>query len=167
MCYIKDIKNEKRNNLKNNINNLEKFSQNIDEALNKIKELYEGINKEKEELKLKIQKIFTKIRNAINEREDNLLFEVDQQFDNKYFKEDLIKDIEKLPAKIKLSLEKGNKLNNEWDDENKLNLIINDCINIENNIKNINIIFDNIKNAMKLNQKLYFTQKMKMKLIHL
>ena len=43
------------------------------------------INEEKEELKLKIQKIFTKIRNVINEREEKLLIEVDNQFNEIYF----------------------------------------------------------------------------------
>jgi len=46
-----------------------------------------------------------------------------------------------MPNEIKLNLEKGKKLNEEWDN-NKINLNskINDCINIENNIKNINEI---------------------------
>ena len=110
VCYIKDIKDEKKNSLKNNIKNLEELSKNIDEAINKIKALYETINSQKEELKLKIQKIFTNIRNAINEKEDDLLLEVDKQFDNAFFKEGMIKKIEKLPNKIKESLEKGNKL---------------------------------------------------------
>ena len=32
-----------------------------------------------------------------------------------------------------------------WNNENKLSLLINDCINIENNVKNINRINENIK----------------------
>jgi len=159
VCYLKDIKNEKRNNLKKNINNLEELSKNIDEPINKIKVLYETINNQKEELKLKIQKIFTNIRNAINEREDKLLLEIDKQFDNIYFKEEMIKTIEKLPNKIKKSLDRGNKLDKEWDDENKLILIINDCINIENNIKDINIIFDNIKKCSDIKSKIIFYPK--------
>ena len=51
---------------------LEELSNNINESINKIKIIYEKINKEKEELKLKIQKIFTNIRNEINNREDQL-----------------------------------------------------------------------------------------------
>ena len=38
-----------------------------------------------------------------------------------------------------MSLEKGKNIENEWNDENKLNSLINDCITIENNIKEINI----------------------------
>ena len=36
-------------------------------------------------------------------------------------------------------------MDNEWNDNNKLSSIINNCINIEDNIKNINIINENIK----------------------
>ena len=54
--------------------------------------------------------------------------------------EDIIKDNEKLPNKIKLS-EKGKIINEKWnEDNNQINSLINDYINIENNIKEINII---------------------------
>ena len=56
---------------------LEDLSNNINESINKIKIIYEKINKEKEELKLKIQKIFTNIRNEINNREDKLLIDIE------------------------------------------------------------------------------------------
>ena len=45
--------------------------------------------------------------------------------------------MKKIPNLIKLFLEKGKLLNNEWNDDNKLIERINDCLNIENNIKNI------------------------------
>ena len=93
---------------------------------------------------MKIQSIFTKLRNALNEKEDKLLLDIDEYYNNIYFKEDLIKKCEKLPNKIKKSIEKGKIIDKEWNDNN-LNSLINDCINIENNIKEINIINDNIK----------------------
>ena len=37
-----------------------------------LKELFEKAEKDKEELKQKVQKAFTKIRTALNEREDKL-----------------------------------------------------------------------------------------------
>jgi len=65
--------------------------------------------------------------------------------------EDIIKKSEKLPNKIKISLEKGKIIDKEWnDDNNKLNSLINDCINIENNIIDINSINESIK-KLKLN----------------
>ena len=104
------------------------------------------MNKNKEELKLKIQAIFTKLRNVLNEREDKLLSDIDNEYDNIYFKEDIIKESEKLPNKIKKSIEKGKIIEKEWNDNN-LSSLINDCIIIENNINDINKINDNIKKS--------------------
>ena len=50
----------------------------FEQTINELKILFEAINKNKEEHKLKIQKIFTKIRNSLNDRENQLLFEVDK-----------------------------------------------------------------------------------------
>ena len=138
VCLIEEIKDEKKNKLNENIKYLEDFSEKIDNLINELKELFKKINESKEELKLKISNLFTKIRNTINEREDELLLELENIFDKSFFKEELIKNGEKIPDQIKIYKEKGKKLIKEWDDDNnKLNSRINDCINIENNIKNI------------------------------
>jgi len=144
VCLIKDIKDSKKNKLKENINNLEDLSNKFENSFNELKKVFEKINEGKEELKLKVQKIFTKIRNSLNEKEDKLLLEVDETYNKVYFNEDIIKDSEKLPNKIKISLEKGKLIDKEWNDDN-LNSLINDCINIENNIEEINKINENIK----------------------
>ena len=52
---------------------------------------------------------------------------------------------QKLPNKIKISLERGIKMDEEWNDNKKLCSLINDCINIENNIKDINNINESMK----------------------
>jgi len=145
VCIIEDIKEEKRNKLKDNIKYLEDLSNNLDNSIKELKILFDKIEEKKEELKLKIQNIFTKIRTVLNEREDELLLEVDNKFNNLSGNENIIKDSEKLPNKIKLSLEKGKLIDNEWNDNNKLCPIIYSCINIEDNIKKINIINDNIQ----------------------
>ena len=150
--FIKDIKNDKQNSLKENIKILEDLSKNFELAINDIKTLFEKIEKNKEELKIKIQKSFTEIRNCLNEKEEQLLSEIDEKFNENYFQEDLIKEGEKLPKKIKLSLEKGKKVDNEWNDNN-LSLMINNCIEIENNIKNINLINNNINKLNSINKK--------------
>ena len=72
-----------------------------------MKKIFQKINNSNEKLKLKISNIFTKIRNAINEREDELLLEVENIFNKTFFKEDIIKNGEKLPNQIKINLEKG------------------------------------------------------------
>ena len=151
ICILQDIKEEKKNKLKDNIKYLEDLSNNLDNSIKELKILFNKINENKEELKLRIQKIFTKIRNCLNEREDELLSEVDNKYKKIFCNEDIIKESEKLPNKIKLSLEKGKLINNEWSDNNKLSSTINDCLNIEDNIKNINLINNNITKC-KLNK---------------
>ena len=97
--HITKIKDEKRNKLKDNINILEGLSNQIEKSINEIKIIFEEINKSKEDLKLKVQEIFTKIRNILNEKEDQLLLDIDNKYDNKYFKEDLMKESERLQIK--------------------------------------------------------------------
>ena len=104
ICTIEDIKEEKKNKLKDNIKYLEDLSKNLNDSIKELKTIFDKIEERKEELKLKIQNIFTKIRTALNEREDELL-------------------------------------------------IINNCINIEDNIKIISLINDNIK-KYKMNEEI-------------
>ena len=72
-CFIKEIESEKKNKLKENIKNLEDLSNTLEQSINELKNIFEKINENKEEMKLKIQNIFTKIRNAVNNREEQLL----------------------------------------------------------------------------------------------
>ena len=55
-----------------------------------LKQLFENIGRDKENLKLEIQNLFTKIRAMLNDREDELLLEIDNIFKIKYFSEDII-----------------------------------------------------------------------------
>jgi len=147
ICKIEEIKDEKKNKLADNIKNLEELSNTINNSINELKEMIEKINKSKEEIKLKIAKVFTKIRNAINEREDEIILDIDKKYNNLGINEEIIRKSEKLPQKIKISLDNGKKLNDNWDNnEKKLNNKINDCINIENNIKNIIDIKKSVEN---------------------
>ena len=111
-----------KNKLKENIKCLEDISIDLKQKINELKIIFEKIDKNKEELKTNIQNIFTKIRNALNEREDKLLLEVDNKFNNIFINEDIIKQSEKLPNKIKISLEKGKEIQNNWNN-NKLILL--------------------------------------------
>ena len=72
VCIIEDIKEIKQKNLNENILNLEELSKTIEKSINILKEMFVKISEDKEELKLNAQKIFTNIRNAINEREDEI-----------------------------------------------------------------------------------------------
>ena len=92
VCFIKDIKEEKKKKLKENIHYLENLSITLDKSINDLKTIYKNINKNKEDIKIKIQKLFTKIRNILNKREDHLLLKVNQLFENFYFNKDIIKE---------------------------------------------------------------------------
>ena len=156
VCLLEEIKEEKKNKLKDNIKYLEDTYDKIESSKNELKKLFENINKKKEEIKLKISNVFTKIRNTINEIEDEILIEVENIFNKAYFKEDIIKESDKISEKMKIYIEKGKILEKEWDNDNsKLNSRINDCINIDNNIKNIIEINENIAkcNSQEINIK--------------
>lgn len=144
ICSIEDIQNEKMNKLNENIKTLEELSSNLQESIQEIKIIFEKNEKKKEEIKMEIQKVFTKLRNSLNDREDELLSDVDKSFDELFLNQNIIKESEKLPNKIKVSLEKGKLINNK--NNNNLNSLINDCLNIENNINDINKINQNMKN---------------------
>ena len=102
VCYIEEIEEEKKNKLKENIKYLKDFSNNMENSIKELKIIFEKINENKEELKTKIQKIFTKLRNELNNREDELLLEVDNMFEKEYCNENMIKDGEKLPNRINI-----------------------------------------------------------------
>ena len=154
VCYIEKIKDEKKNKLKENIKYLEDLQNVFNESIELLKKIFEEIEKDKESLKIKVQNIFTKIRNELNDRELQLLLEIDNLFISNYFGEDIIKKCEKLPKIIKKSLEKGKLIDKKWESTN-LYSNINDCINIENSIKNINII-NEIVNKCDMKNKIVF-----------
>ena len=125
ICLLEDIKEEKKNNLEKNVKTLEDLTNNLLESINKIKNIFEKLNEKKDELKLQIQNEFTELRNKLNEREDELIIELEKYFDKLYFNKDLVKKSEKLPNNIKKYLQNIKIIDKDWDDINKLGLIIN------------------------------------------
>ena len=144
VCLIENIKDEKKKILKESINNLKELQKGLEESIQELKLLFDKINNDKEELKIKIQKIFTKIRNCLNEREDALLLEIDNKFKSLFFDEEIIKKTEKLPNKIKNSLEKEEMINKILNESN-IKVLIHNCLNFENDIKEINELKENIQ----------------------
>ena len=146
ICFIKDIKEEKRDKLKQNLLYLE-YSSDLNDLIKKIKEAYEIISERKEKLKIKIQKLFTKIRNEINKREDQLLIKVEQVYNQYFFDKNLNKYIDKVVNQINVSINKGKILLDESNNDETTNLInvINACVSIENNMKELEIIKNNYK----------------------
>ena len=133
------------------------MSRDLDKSVDELKKMLDIISQDKEKLKQKIQKIFTKLRNTLNNREDDLLSQVDKCFKETYFDEEIIVQSEKLPKMINSSLEKGKKIVNGNNNIIKLNSLINDCLSIEENIKQIISLENAINKCKKISGlKIYF-----------
>ena len=78
--------------LKENLQVLEHLIIILENSIKELKTRFEKIEENKEELKIKIQKLFTNLRNILNEKEDKLLLEIDNKYN--YFL--LVKRLEKL-----------------------------------------------------------------------
>ena len=144
ICFIYDIKDNKKNNLDKSIKILEDLSNNINEIIDKSKGLIKKFNEDKEKLKYKIQLIITNLRNKINEREDEILSALDSEFNKLYPSEKEMKDFEKIPKKIENILSKKEDIDKKLNDSFLLNSYINDCLNIENEFKEINEKVDSL-----------------------
>ena len=116
----------------------------FDSLINKLNEAYKEITDKKENLKIRVQKFFTKIRNEINQREDQLLLIVEQVYEKYFFNKNFSKDIDKIKNKLNLSFNKELNILNEYDkDEINFISLINDCLIIEDCIKEINFLKEN------------------------
>ena len=144
ICFVKDITDERKNLLNQNIIYLKNNRTSFDSLINKLKQAYKEISDKKEKLKIRIQKFFTKIRNEINKREDQLLLIVEQVYENYFFNKNFSKDIDKIENKLNLSINKGMLVSNEYNNY-EINFIslFNDCILIEDCIKEINYLKEN------------------------
>ena len=152
ICPLKDIKEEKINKLKENIKILEDLSSNIKDSIKEMKEIIEKIEEDKDKLKLEIQNMFTKVRTLINNKEDEILLQIDNKYEELYSNKDYIVEIDKFPEKINKSLEQGKMIQSDAD-KYKLNSLINGCLSIENNILNINQINMSIKKFKSIQNK--------------
>ena len=134
---IEEIKEEKKKNLEQNLNELEILSNNIKERINLTRSFYDKVDKLKEDLKAKILKIITNLRNKLNEREDELTNEVDNIFSNIYPEEKLILNYEKIPKITNSLLNQRDSLDEKLKDTYLLNSYITECINIEKELNEI------------------------------
>lgn len=158
LCIIEDIKDKKKEVLNENIKVLEDLSKNLNNSISDLKKLFSKINEDKENLKKYIQIVFTQLRNKINKREDELLSKVDKEYNRIYFKEEFLKKSEILPVQVNKYLEKGKSIGKDWKDD-KLSLLINNCLDIEKSIKIINIMNKKIKKFNSQNIKVKFYER--------
>ena len=144
ICNIEEIIDEKKGKFNENIKTLKELSETVKLSIENLKNIFDCIVKNKEKIKLEIQNSFDVINEVLNNRENQLMLEVDNIYDDIFIKEDIFKEIEKLPENIKLALE-SNYVANENNNEENIISLVNNCINIENYIKDINIMNEKIK----------------------
>ena len=140
VCYIEKFEEEKKSKLTENIKSLEALLNTLNQTIDELKKETEKLKNNNEELKTCIKTKFIKLRKAINDKEIELMEIIDKRF-NKNFLERTMQKVENLPEKTKKLLEKVKSYEYNWKN-NKLNLLINDCINVENIIIEINRIND-------------------------
>ena len=78
----------------------------MQKIIDELKKTYDEINEKREEFKIKIQKVFTNIRNEINKKEDELLLDVDKKFNSFSINKDYLINFDKLPSKVKFFIGK-------------------------------------------------------------
>ena len=150
-CPFERIKEEKENKLDENIKFLEDLLSNIDLIIAELKINKLNLEENKENLKKKVLIIFTRLRNAINQREDEILNEIEEKFKS-FLQDELLNKSEKIKKNIRINLEKGKTTKNNWNNEINLKSLINDCIKIENNLCEISKVNETRKkvNSIKL-----------------
>ena len=76
-----------------------------------------------------------------------MLLEVDNVYNKFFIDDNIINKSDKLPNKIKSVLGKGKLIDEGRNNNMKLNMLINDCINVENSSQEINTIYDFIEKS--------------------
>jgi hypothetical protein len=140
---------KKRDNLRENIQTLENLSGSIKTSIDQLEELVESISEDRKKLISTIQNTFTKIRNIINEREDELILEVETLFTDKFISDDYFRKIKNLPSRIKHALSQVESIEEKWND-NKLSAL-HEYLDIENSIADIESLGKNIEKCRKNN----------------
>ena len=144
---LKEAKKEKEKKFNKDYSKLKETSKSLDKTIDQFKSMIQELTKKKEELILEIQKVFTKIRTIINEREDKLLAEVEEIYKNKFYDEKIVKESEKLPLKVKNCLDSIEVLNEIKNKEDELCSEINYYIEFEDNLNRIKYIKGAINNC--------------------
>ena len=161
VCHIDQIKGEKKRKLNDNLKLLKKFSLNMKKILKDIRTFYEHINPIKEDIIMNIKNIFHNFRILLDNREKELLYEVEEVYSKNFFSDNFLKESNKFPTKIKYNIDKGKNVLDKWEEaeeKGKINLLINDCINIEKNIKELNDIKDKIASLNSKSKMQFCTQ---------
>ena len=151
-CNIKNIEEEKKDIIKQNLINLNNLSKKYDKSTYNLKNQSEIFNNMKEKIILTIKNVFNKLKEEVNNREKELLLELDQIFNSLNLTKDSFNKGNKLFDKIEKTIEFGKQIEKEWNG-NKLNFFINESLIFENMIKEIKNInnYINKNNLNKIN----------------
>ena len=150
---VEDILPKKIKRFKENINNLEMLLKRHQQLLKEIEINFREFNNKKD-LKQKIKNIFKRIRDKIDEREENLLIEVDFLFDDLLFNEKA--KINNIYEIIKSTLKKSEIIAYELNNNNKNYItLINNCINFENTIIQIDKDLNKMDNNANINEYIF------------
>ena len=150
---LKETKIEKEKKFKENYDNFEEIKKSLGDISDKINIFQEKNNKRKEDLILEIEKEFEILKSALNERENQLLVEVDELFKKSSFEEEIIEENEKLPLKIRKSFDSINDIKNK---EIELNSEINYYLEFENNLNKIDELNESINKYNSKKAKIIF-----------
>jgi len=151
ICNIEDVKEEKEKLLKENAQILQNLSKQLEELMEELKKNFEKITRES--LKKTIQDTFDQIKKAIEEREKEVLSKIDTIVDDKY--DDLFsnekKKYEPTYNEIEKLLDKSKEIEEGWSNPNKISSCVNDCLDIENNVKTLNNDISKLKENINVN----------------
>ena len=136
VCFTEDFEKEKKSRLNQNIKKLEDSSITPEKSIVDFKQLILKITESKEEALKEVQKFCTSLRNIINAKEDELMAEIEERYKYNFLNDDNIVYVEKFLNKNRILLENIKSDDYDWR-KNKLNSLINDCINVENNISHL------------------------------
>ena len=152
ICKIEEIKEEKTKILNDNIKKMEDLSKQFGDLMEELKKNYEKVTKEA--AKTKIQNIFTKIKESIDGREKEVLSKFEDLMENHFDEifENVKRKYEGISNTIEQSLEKSKALEEKMNNTDKINAAINECLIIEDSIKDLNNDVSKIKDEIDISK---------------
>ena len=115
-------------------------------------------NKNKENLKSKIKNVFLKLKNLLETREDQLLLELEKEYNKIFLDEKIIKENQKLPLKLKNSSELISSIREIENEEDELSSEINYYIEFEKDLNKINEIKEKINKCYSKKINIFFSR---------
>ena len=156
ICKLNDIKDSKEKKFKESFDKLEDISNDLDQSINKFDLFKIETNKEKENLKSKIKNVFLKLKHLLEERENQLLLELEKEYNKIFLDEKIIKENQKLPLKLKNSSELISSIREIENEEDELSSEINYYIEFEKDLNKINEIKEKINKCYSKKINIFF-----------